>query len=397
MAKYLPNESSDLIDELLRRNAMLDRRINSLESILRIQGGGTPLHRLDILNYPQPFEGQRAIDVLDDQHAWYANGEWHKAGGGQAIYEILVFEDINTVVVGDAARIFKIPEDLDGAVLTKVEAWVSTVGTGVTTEIQIRNITAAVDMLSTKISIDVSEKNSEDAATQPVVNLANGDVSWGDHIAIDVDAAGTGAKGLGVILYFLPLATVTLALQGSQGPPGGVTSWEGEWEVGPTTYFTGQVVNNGGTSYVAIQNVPIDIEPGVTVGWEAYWMVLAGGQQISAIEVILNGNGYVFTTGVKAYLEVPFACTITSVVMLADVVGSVIVDIWKDTYANAPPTDADSITSATPPTMASALKSTDTTLTGWTTAIAAGDVLAFNIDSVSLISRLTISLKIART
>lgn len=318
------------------------------------------------------------------------------SGGGQAIYEIKVFEDDNLLVAGDGAFVFEIPEDLDTAVLTKAEAFVTTVASAVTTEIQIRNVTAAVDMLSTKISIDVGQKNSKDAFTQPVVNLANDDVSWGDHIAIDVDAAGTGAKGLGIILYFLPAATVALVLQGSQGPPGGITSWEGEWQVGPVTYLTGQVVNNGGTSYVAIQNVPINIEPGVTVGWEAYWMVLAGGQQVSAIELILNGNGYVLTTGVKAYLEVPFACTLTSVVMLADVVGSMIVDIWKDTYANAPPTNADSITSATPPTLSSALKSTDTTLTGWTTAIAAGDVLAFNIDSASLISRVTISLKIAR-
>jgi hypothetical protein len=319
------------------------------------------------------------------------------SAGGQAIYEILVFEDTNLVVVGDAARIFKIPEDLDGAVLTKAEAWVSTVGTGVTTAIQIRNITAAVDMLSTKISIDVSEKNSEDAATQPVVNLANDDVAWGDHIAIDVDAAGTGAKGLGVVLYFLPATTVALALQGSKGDPGGVTAWEGPW-VTATGYTKGDVVNVGGTSYVARidHTSSATSQPGTGATWETYWMVLAGGQQVSAIELILNGNGYVLTTGVKAYLEVPFACTITAVVMLADVVGSMIVDIWKDTYANAPPTDADSITSATPPTLSSALKSTDTTLTGWTTSLAAGDVLAFNIDSASLISRVTISLKIAR-
>jgi hypothetical protein len=35
-----------------------------------------------------------------------------------------------------------------------------------------------------------------------VVNTATDDVAVGDRIAIDVDGAGTGAKGLGVILTF---------------------------------------------------------------------------------------------------------------------------------------------------------------------------------------------------
>ena len=45
-------------------------------------------------------------------------------------------------------------------------------------------------------------KNSKDAAIQSVINATYDDVLWGDHIAIDVDIAGTGAKGLGVILTF---------------------------------------------------------------------------------------------------------------------------------------------------------------------------------------------------
>lgn len=96
-------------------------------------------------------------------------------------------------------------------------------------------------------------------------------------------------------------------------------------------------------------------------------------------------------------LVVPFACTITGVTMLADISGSIVVDIWKDTYANFPPDDTDSITAAAPPTITTATKSQDTTLTGWTVAVAAGDVLRFNVDSVTDVTRLTLVLDITRT
>ncbi|GAI37997.1 unnamed protein product [marine sediment metagenome] len=83
--------------------------------------------------------------------------------------------------------------------------------------------------------------------------------------------------------------------------------------------------------------------------------------------------------------------------MEADQTGSIVVDIWKDTYANFPPTDADSITASAPPTISTAQKSQDSTLAGWTTSIAAGDILAFNVDSCTTITRVTISLKVAKS
>jgi len=112
--------------------------------------------------------------------------------------------------------------------------------------------------------------------------------------------------------------------------------------------------------------------------------------------VIDNGTS-VITAGEKGHLEVPFACTIKQVSLSAKQPGSIVVDIWKDTYANFPPTDADSITASAPPTISSAQKSQDSTLTGWTKSISSGDILAFNVDSCATITRVTISLKVERT
>jgi hypothetical protein len=117
----------------------------------------------------------------------------------------------------------------------------------------------------------------------------------------------------------------------------------------------------------------------------------------SAVSLIVDGSGALFSNGVKGYLQIPFAAQITAVTLLADVTGSVVVDVWKDTYSNFPPTAADSICGASKPTITAGTKYTDSTLTGWTTTINAGDIIAFAIDSVASITRLTISLTIVRT
>ena len=76
--------------------------------------------------------------------------------------------------------------------------------------------------------------------------------------------------------------------------------------------------------------------------------------------------------GYSDSVRIPFSGTITGWTLLADQVGSIVIDVWRDTYANYPPTDADSITASAPPTLASAQAAESTTLTGWTTAVTAG-------------------------
>lgn len=113
-----------------------------------------------------------------------------------------------------------------------------------------------------------------------------------------------------------------------------------------------------------------------------------------AIEFVIDGGGSAIETGLKGFLEVPYACTINSVTLLADQSGSIVVDVWKDTYVNYPPADADSITSSAVPTISTAVKAQDTTLTGWTTSLSKGDILAFNVDSITTCERVTISLRV---
>jgi len=118
---------------------------------------------------------------------------------------------------------------------------------------------------------------------------------------------------------------------------------------------------------------------------------------VISITFIIDGGGSAITTEQKGHLEIPFACTITGWTILADQSGSIVVDVWKDTYANFPPTVADTITGTEKPTLASAQKNQDLTLTTWTTAVAAGDILAFNVNSVATVTRITLSIRATKT
>jgi hypothetical protein len=113
--------------------------------------------------------------------------------------------------------------------------------------------------------------------------------------------------------------------------------------------------------------------------------------------VTVDGGGSVITTGIEGYIQIPYNGTITSWTILADQSGSVVFDVWKDTFSAAPPTVADTITGSAKPTLSSDVKATSSTLTGWTTSVTAGDIIGFNVDSASTITRVTLVINITKS
>lgn len=158
------------------------------------------------------------------------------------------------------------------------------------------------------------------------------------------------------------------------------------------TEFNGNIDNDNIKSSANIAYSKLNLATSITDGDVSNTADI----KLGTIQYVIDGGGDTITTGIKGDLEIPFACTILAATALADQSGSIVVDVWKDTYANYPPTDADSITSATPITISTATKSQDTTLTGWTTSITAGDTLRFNVDSITTCTRVVISLKIRK-
>jgi hypothetical protein len=117
----------------------------------------------------------------------------------------------------------------------------------------------------------------------------------------------------------------------------------------------------------------------------------ANKQQISM--TASNGSS-TLATGVISYVYCQFSGTITSSLLTADASGSLVVDVWKINVGSFPPTVTNSITASALPTLSSAQISQDSTLTGWTTTVTAGDVFAFNINSASGIKTATLTLLI---
>ena len=119
------------------------------------------------------------------------------------VLQTLCFDSTTDASVGNGRMYFVIPEKFDGSDLVRVHARVITAGTTGTLDIQIRNVTDSVDMLSTKLTIDSAETGSDTAATPAVIDVTKDDVVTNDLIAIDIDAVQTTpSKGLIVTLEF---------------------------------------------------------------------------------------------------------------------------------------------------------------------------------------------------
>jgi hypothetical protein len=136
----------------------------------------------------------------------------------------------------------------------------------------------------------------------------------------------------------------------------------------------------------------------------------AGGQGaiVTGAAVTVDGAGTVIAAGHKGFTQVLAACTINSWTILADQAGTLQFDVWRHSAATAfdgngvlvaPPLDEDSITGSAPPGVANQQGKTSSTLTGWSTSLAAGDVLAFNVDASpapASVTRATLIIKCTR-
>lgn len=116
----------------------------------------------------------------------------------------------------------------------------------------------------------------------------------------------------------------------------------------------------------------------------------------TGLSFVIDGGGSAITSGAKGMIEVPFAGTITRWTVVADVSGSIEIDIWKDFVSSSPPTSGDTITGSDRPRLTSASWNVSTALTGWTTAVSTGDILRFNVVSASTVTNVLLALRITR-
>lgn len=234
-------------------------------------------------------------------------------------------------------------------------------------------------------------------------------------IAADRPVATDVANGT---LYYSTDTEVTEQSDGSAWSPysstaAGMNQLTGDVTAGPGSGSQAATIANDAVTYAKIQNVSatdrllgrdtaaagnieeIPVSSGLefTGGPGLRTTAAVRTQQIG---ITVDGGGSLLTTGSKGFKSFPVAGTITGWRLLADAAGDIEFDILKADYATFP--TMASIVAAAPPALSGVQKNEDTTLTGWTTAVAAGDVFEFEITGTpATVTRVTLEITIVVT
>ena len=108
-----------------------------------------------------------------------------------------ISDETTALTTGNAKLTFRAPYAMTLTQIPRSSVSQSSSSGSVTVDIN----EAGTSILSTKLSIDATEKTSTTAATAAV--LSDQSIADDAEITIDIDAAGTGAKGLKVTLYYV--------------------------------------------------------------------------------------------------------------------------------------------------------------------------------------------------
>ncbi|MGO9519563.1 MAG: hypothetical protein ACLPND_21205 [Candidatus Korobacteraceae bacterium] len=113
---------------------------------------------------------------------------------------------------------------------------------------------------------------------------------------------------------------------------------------------------------------------------------------VHSIGATFDGAGSALTTSTTTYVTVPYACTIQAWNVTADT-GTITFDVWKIATGTAIPTVSNTITASALPALASGTALHSTTLTGWTTSVAANDIFAFTVNTVASATKASLALQ----
>lgn len=123
---------------------------------------------------------------------------------------------------------------------------------------------------------------------------------------------------------------------------------------------------------------------------------ISGTASSAQVPTVAHTIGLIFPTssavGYTDYYTVPFACTINAWNMTVNT-GTATVDVWKVASGTAVPTVTNTITASATPAISTGTALHSTVLTGWTTAVAANDVVAFNLKAVASATKVSLVLQ----
>jgi hypothetical protein len=183
--------------------------VRELQSISQAFEVPRQLSAYDILNVSpeKPREGQFYVSDGTNWNPGYGAGPYMYINGAfvpmfGASVDVLesaiipCSDETSNITTGTAKRTFRMPY---AATLVAVRAAMNTAPTGSTAVFDINKNGAT--MLSTKLSIDATEKTSYTAATPVVISVSS--LAIDDEITIDFDQVGSTVAGTGVKITFL--------------------------------------------------------------------------------------------------------------------------------------------------------------------------------------------------
>ena len=150
--------------------------------------------------------------------------------------------------------------------------------------------------------------------------------------------------------------------------------------------------------YLALGGVPDHNDTGAKQGGttDEYYHLTAAQHADNAVKADLSrGANFAFPNaaiGQKIMMSVSSAATLSRYTILADASGSVTFSVKKSTYAAYPGSLAD-ITGGANAVITTAQKAQDSTLTGWTTALADNDCVEVEITALTTATNVTLCLK----
>ncbi len=168
-----------------------------------------------------------------------------------------------------------------------------------------------------------------------------------------------------------------------------------------TLQFMSGALLKGYSDVVSTEKWSIDSATG-NAQFDGYVQADGGirGDSVYLKLLTIDGGGSTITTGVKDDFVVPYNFVPLEWLFLADVSGSISIELWKDTYANYPPTPADLVTGTTGtnnPRISSSNKGFSTSLTNWNVSTwTIGDTVRVNVVSATTITRAALHLKVNR-
>lgn len=151
------------------------------------------------------------------------------------------------------------------------------------------------------------------------------------------------------------------------------------------------IEGSGATLTIADDSVNEEVDVTIAVSAGA-----GGGDTSGQIVAIWDGGGSTIDVTKTVDVVAPYAGTITDWEVLLDTATTVSVDVWKDVYANYPPTAADKISASAPPNTSAADHAASSTLTGWSTTITAGDIFRFKPSAVGTATKMTVIINYSR-